>query len=258
VDYRTAQLHIDYGRGKAGQVLGPPCTVYRVQGNAAVNYLDAANVVASGLRIARRQTSKKDSLEAPPMGSLFYTLMLDATNFETGDIFIENDPFYGSGATEVDFSTVQFEAYCLAFHGPFKETIGARIDRTATLYRPVHAPTSASSFWEPTAQNMTPVVLSSGVWGLGAVGATASQIPIGLQSFHRVKGPLVKVLPGSTDTLTYFAYMPALNGITPREGDRLVIGGFTNGERYVVQHPYTQQAGLQGSQLVLSREVAAT
>lgn len=258
MDYRSAQLHIDYGRGKAGQVLGPPCTVYRVQSNDAINYLDSVNVVKSGLRVARRQISKKDSLEAPAMGSLFYTLMLDATTFETGDIFIENDPFYGSGATEVDFSTAQFEGYCLAYHAPFKETIGARIDRTAALYRPVDAPDSSSGFWTPTTSKMAPIVLASGVWSVGAVGATPGLIPIGLQTFHRVKGPLVKGLPGSTDALTYFAYMPALNGVTPKEGDRLVIGGLSSGERYVVQHPWTQQAGLQGSQLVLTREVAAT
>lgn len=260
MDYRTAMLHVDYGRGKAGEILGPPCNVFRCGATAAVNYLDSANQIASGVRVARRMNVKKTDLEAPAMGSLFYALMVDADNYETGDVFVEADPYYGSGGTDVDYSTLQFEGYCLAYHAPFRRTIAARIDRVATIYRPLTTPDTSGPgpYWKATAAaaNMAPLVLADGVWSVGSVGATPSQVPIGMQSTARPRGDLFRTVPGSTMETVWFVYVPDLDGFTPQEGDRIVTdGNLANGSRYVIQHPYMQQAGLQGSQLVCTREV---
>lgn len=259
-DYRSIQLRIDYGRGRAGQKLGPPCNVFRCGATAAVNYLDSANQVATGVRVARRMNVKTQDLETPKMGTFFYALMVNAEGYETGDVFVEQDPYYGAGGTEVDFSTDQFEAYCLAYHAPFKRTIAARIDRVATIYRPQATPVTDSKgpVWEPTVDSgsMAPVVLSDGLWSLGTPGATASQIPIGMQSTPRPRGDLFRTTPGSTMETIWFVYVPELDGFQPQEGDRIVTdGSIADGSRYVVQHPYMQQAGLQGSQLVCTREV---
>ncbi len=254
MDYRSAMLLIDRARGMAGAILGPPCSVYRVGATASGNYLDVAQRVTTGLRVGRRQTGSKDLIEAPIMGSIFYSLLIDATSLEVGDVLVENDPYYGEGATEVDFATTQFEAYAIAYHGPFKQTMAARVDRLCTIYRPTDAPAASAGAWTPTLPNLAPVVLSAGAFGLGTVGATPSQIPLGLTSHVRTKHDLFKALPGTTDSLAYFGYVPALPGWLPKEGDRLVDS--SSGDRYVIEHPYTQQAGLAGSQLVLSRQIA--
>ena len=252
MDYRSAMLLIDRSRGMAGAILGPPCSVYRVGATASGNYLDVGQRVQTGLRVGRRQTGSKDLIEAPIMGGIFYTLLANAEGLEVGDVIVENDPYYGEGATEVDFATTQFEAYALAYHGPFKQTMAARVDRLCTIYRPTDAPVSGA--WTPTNPNMAPVVLSAGAFSLGAVGATPTQIPLGLTSHVRTKHDLFKGLPGTTDALVYFGYVPALPGWLPREGDRLIDS--STGDRYSIQHPYTQQAGLGGSQMVLSRQIA--
>jgi hypothetical protein len=258
--YRGIQLRIDYAKGKAGSVLGPPCDVYRCGATAAVNYLDDANLILAGVFAARRMNTKTSDIEAPKMGTLFYALLVDATNLEVGDVFVEQDPYYGQGGTEVDFSSDQFEGYCLAYHAPFKRTIAARIDRTATIYRPSETPVTggAGAYWKPTlaAGGMAPVVLDDGEWSLGEVGATAAQIPIGMQSTPRPRSDIFKSVPGTTMESLWFVYVPPLDGFTPQEGDRIVTdGNLTDGSRYVVQHPYMQQAGLVGSQLVCTREV---
>lgn len=259
-DYRSAMLQIDKGRGIAGLHLGPPCNVYRPGVTSAVNYLDAANLIASGVRVGRRMNVAKADVEAPQMGTIFYALMVNATGYLTGDVFVEADPYYGAGHTIVDFSTTQFEGYCLAYHAPFRRTIAARLDRTATIYRPVTTPTadSVGPYWSATlsATTMAPVVLTNGVWSVGAIGATPAQIPVGVQSQHRLRGDMFKGLPSATGETTWFFYVPALSGFVPQEGDRVVVDGtLASGNRYVVHHPYNQQAGFQGSQLVCTREI---
>jgi hypothetical protein len=262
VDYRTVMRHIDYGRGKAGTVLGPPCSVYRmVPGTSTGNYLDTANRIATNIRSYRKITTKTSDLESPTrsMGTLFYEQYVDGEFYLTGDVFVENDPFYGSGATEVDYTTTQFEAYCLAFHGPQKKMIAARIDRVGLIYRPSETPDD-TGFWSPTLPSgqMQPLVPAvAGAFSFGAVGATAAYIPMGLMSMARTFREAFRDIPGDTRSTQWFCYLPPLDGYTPRAGDRIINNSndFTTASRYVVLHPYEQEAGIQGSQLVLEREV---
>ena len=262
MDYVAVQRHIDYGRGRAGLVLGPPCSVYRVggAGGGSGNYLDPANLVQTNVRVSRRIVTSRAALESPPrsMGSLFYELLLDATNWLTGDVFVENDPVYGAGDTEVDYSTTQFEGYCLAYHGPIKKTIGARIDRVGLIYRPLETP-DASGYWSPTLPpgQVAPLVLMGGSFSFGPPTAPASQIPMGLMSMPRTFKAAFRDIPGDTRSTQWFCYLPPLPGYVPRSGDRIVNDSdtFASGSRYVVIHPYEQEAGLQGSQLVLEREI---
>ncbi len=260
-DYRSCQLRIDNARGRAGRVLGPPCNVFRCQPGAAINYLDAANQIGTNVRIARRKNTRKDDIEAPEMGSIFYNMMMDASTYLTGDVFVEADPYYGAGGTIANFSTLQFEAYCLAYHAPFKRTVAVRLDRTATIYRASQFPDSSGYFDNMlvnSMQSMTPLVLVNGVWSFGASTATPSAVPIGMSAQPRLRSLLFKEIPDSTSDVVYFVYVPALNGVTLVEGDRIVTDGTieTTESRYVVQHPYIQQAGLQGSQLLCKREVS--
>lgn len=260
MNYRHVTRHIDRGRGKAGHVLGPPCSVYRIGATASGNYLDAAQRIETGLHVMRRITTDSKQLEAPTrsMGTLFYELLVDATNWLTGDVFVENDPFYGAGDTIVDYTTTQFAGYCLAFHGPVKKIIGARIDRAGLIYRPLET-VDSSNVWSPTLSTgqVAPLVLSGGTFSFGAVGATPTQVPMGLMSTPRVFRPSFRDIPGDTKTATYYCYLPPLNGYTPRSGDRIVndSDNLATGSRYVVMHPYEQEAGIQGSQLVLEREI---
>ena len=156
MDWHTVARHIDYGRGRAGSSLGPPCSVYRCASSG--DYIQTANRVQNNVRSFRRINSTRTDQESPghSFGTLFYEILVDATFWELGDVFVENDPFYGQGSTEVEFTTDQFEAYCLAFHGPVKKVMAARVDRNAFIYRPIDAATRRASSRPPSAQ-MSPL-----------------------------------------------------------------------------------------------------
>jgi hypothetical protein len=244
----------DFGIGVAGRQLGPPCSIYRpiVTGD----WIQGGNLVVSNYYAWRRISVSKADQESPAhtFGTLFFELIVDLTNFFVGDLFIENDPFYGTGGTAVDFTTVQFPAHCVASHAPNKTPIGARIDRTALFYRPVTG-TDTNGFFSPTLnQNVQPIICTSGVFSLGTVGSAACRIPVGMMAMPRDRDTVYKGAPGDTGVSVWFCYVPPLNGFNPRPGDRIV----TSAGRYVVKHPYQQQVGIVGSQLMCSLEQASS
>ena len=186
-------------------------------------------------------------------------------HYETGDVFVENDPIYGSGGTETEFATDQFEAYALAYHGvPGHPTVGARLDRIANIYRPALAATTDAigPYFSETvgAGAELPLVLADGEFSFGANGATPAGIPVGVMTYSREFGPVFKGVPGSTNSVRYFFYIPPLQGVTLQEGDRILIDGTaiaqTSAGRYVVHGPWVQYAGLVGYQFVCERMIA--
>jgi hypothetical protein len=262
----------DYGRGKAGFALGPPVLGYRVQANAAVNYLDTANKLAGQLNIYRKPITPGKTGETPDqMHVLFYELLFNAgpstanVHYEVGDVFVENDPFYGQGATETQFAEDQFEGYALAYHGtPGHKIIGARLDRVANVFRPATGPTTDSIgpyFQQGIGGGAElPLILTSGVFSFGTNGATPAGIPVGVTTYSREFGQAFKGVPGSTNSVRYFFYLPPLNGVQLKEGDRLLIDGtsesLTTAGRYVVHGPWVQYAGISGYQLVCERMIS--
>jgi hypothetical protein len=259
MDWHTVARHLDYGYGRCGSALGPPCSVYRYTAASNGDFIQTSNLVQNNVRCFRRINNTKTDQESPThsFGTLFYQMDVDATFWEVGDVFVENDIFYGQGGTEVDFSTDQFEAYCLAFHGPVKKIIGARVDRTAYIYRPLSGPDSSGFFGPTIGDNVAPLVCTAGVWAIGTTGSTASKVPVGIMAMPRDRDAAYPPkVPGDTGQTMYFVYVPPLNGFNPREGDRIITDGTAaTGVRYVVKHPYQQQAGASGSQLMCSRTI---
>src|SRR5262245_59833627 len=174
-NYIAIQKEIDHGRGIAARVLGQPYNVYRVQATPAINFFDVTNRLSVNTKVLRRRISSRDAIEgAERLGTLFFEIVGDMSPWLTGDVFVQNDPVYGTGDTQVDFPTVQFNGFCLSFHGPIKKAIGARIERQVQVYRPVQAP-DASGRWSPTfGQALAPMVLSNGQFSFGTVGQLAS------------------------------------------------------------------------------------
>lgn len=262
MDWVTVARHIDYGKGVAASHTGVPYNVYRVgTGLTATTFLDPTNLIYPNFRVWREPTHRADWIEGPEhFGTFFYRFIGDATNLFLGDVFSQNDTFFGTGDTGVDFTTIQFNGMCLASHVPEKETIAARLDRTCNIYRLSPSP-DATGFWDATLNEAQPLVLANGTFSLGAVDTVGvCNIPIGVQSVSRGFGPLIPKLPTTTGTTHWFIYVPPLPGFNFREGDRIVTDGGTlaTGSRYVVEHPYAQQTGFVGSQLVCTREVAPT
>lgn len=259
-NYRGIMVHIDRGRGKAAQRLGQPYNVFRIQNNSAANYLDAANQIAVDFPVLRRVIRGGPDREAPEMGSLLFEIVADMSNFQTGDVFVQNDPFYGVGGTLPEFATPQFNAFVLGFHAPIRKSLGGRLDHLAYVYRQPSGP-DANGYWSADTLASSPVMLQNGVFSVGSPGQTPALIPVGLQASERFHGEMIDLVPTATPTTRWMAFVPAMPGFLFREGDRIITqdesgGLLATGARYVVVHPYEQEAGLVGSQLVLEREVA--
>lgn len=211
-----------------------------------------------------------------------YDIIADMQPFLVGDVFVNTDtPYvpngggltadlnlvtadsplpitssagYGAGATSVPFPTVEIDAFCLAFHGPIKKSIGARLDRLATIYR-MASGLDSNNYFSADINSASPVVLSNGVFSVGAVGAPPAFVPVGISVMPRWRGELIKSIPTSSQVVEYFIYVPPLNGFTFKEGDQIQ---FQDGSRYLVQIPYEQMVGFSGSQLGVERVGAQT
>lgn len=268
VNYSSVQRHIDYGRGKASAKLGQPYLAYRIGPSAAGDFPTAWTVIPShGLSpfpmFVRRMPDTKIPL-ALPRAAIINEIVNDMTDFLLGDIFVQADPAYvpgvsyGAGATSLP-GTQQFTAMCLALHQPVGKSVGIRLDRCASIYRPAGTPLTfedASKYWASTHDNDTPLVLTGGQYVLNTAnaGQVGSLVPIGLVADHRggekVFGPGV---PGMVAPIRFFVYIPPLPGYSAREGDALIT---EDGARYVMRSPYIQEAGVVGTQTLCDRKIA--
>ena len=267
-NFRSVQRHIDIGRGHAGRVLGPPFNVYRIQDNAAVNYLDSANLIKSRFPILRRVLKGLEHKEGPDMGSMFFEMIADMSKFVTGDVFIEQDPFYGTSgiptAGDVTaFPTPQFNGICLASHMPVRKNIGARVNRLGIVFRQA-ASIDDNGYWAIDMSSAQPLQLRNGAWVLSTPQTANSLIPMGVSASERFHGELISDLPGSTPRTRWMIFVPALEGFQFIEGDFIATldqeapvmdyaDVIENGSRYRVVHPFGQESGLVGNQLLCER-----
>lgn len=256
------QRKIDEGRGKAARALGGPFNVYRLQANAATNYIDPLNLVASDYLVYHLQkgaSAFRGSYEGSSIGVPLFDIIGDMTPFYVGDVFIDADGAYnpdgsggyGAGATSVIFSTLEIYGWCLGFHGPIKKSIGARLDRLANIYT-LASGADANGYFSAGTNSSLPLKIVNGQVVVGAVTDTPALIPVGLASKPRWRSDLIKAIPTTTGEVEYLAYVPPLPGYTLHEGDRIVL---QDGSRYVVQLPWEQEVGFAGSQMSVKREV---
>jgi hypothetical protein len=264
VSYATIQHKIDRGLGKAASKLGQPFSIYRITSTSSGDYPTGWSLLAQNQPFFRRRI-KDTKLESAVLstGTLFYQIIGDVDPYLLGDVFLCTDPAYspgvsyGAGATLLP-GTLEFNAFALAWHMPVNEPVGGRLDRRAGIYRPAPGPAplpDGSAYWKTTYDQDTPLVLIDGQFLWGQPGATASWVPCGLASTHRVGGDVLfpPRVPGMTDALRYYVYLPPLLEYTASEGDAIVT---EDGARYLVVHPYRQDAGVVGSQLVVKRMIS--
>lgn len=263
VNYARVEHHIDRGRGKAAQKLGQPFNAYRVTSASSGDFPDGWTLEAAAFPLFRRRITEAKLEVGLKNISLLYEIIANMEPFLLGDVFLQVDPpyvagvSYGAGATFLPGSA-EFNAMCFASHFPVGKSVGNRLDRRVSIYRPAGAPQTlqdGSLYWESTHDNDQPLLLANGAFGLGAAGAgEGHMVPAGWASQHRQSertfGPGV---PGMLKPIKYFFYLPPLPGYMAREGDALID---ENGARYVVVSIYEQQSGVVGQYLVCDRKIA--
>ena len=259
--YGELQQRIDRKLGTVGRRIGQPFSVYRC-GTAGDfpgdwQYLGDVNAFHHRIPLAKNEV-------AVERGDILYNLYVDAGQYLLGDIFICSDlPFvpgsyYGAGATILP-NTIQMNAFVLAAHMPARIPLACRVDRRCQVRRPSVAPktlSDGSPYWDETAENDQPLVLSGGSYAFAAAGSgPGSWIPVGLQSVTRRSDyPLAKE-PGIVRTIAWLAYLPPLPGYEASEGDALLM---EDGSRYVMLGSFNQEVGVVGSQIVCDRKISQT
>lgn len=265
-NYASIQERIDYGKGRAAEHIGYPYAAFRLGPRSTGDYPSAWTKVADGFNVYERRLKSERSVDVGiANAALFYDVVANMSPFLLGDVFANQDgPYmpgiaYGEGAISV--AGFQFNAFGLAWHPAMGKAVGGRLDRRARIYRPAVTPdrlkTDNSDYWRSTHDGDQPLVLVDGQYALGARGAVASFVPIGITSAYRPYGQkpfeITGSPPGMVRPTHWFAYLPPLPGYSAREGDALIT---EDGARYVVVQPYYQTAGVVGSQLMLDRTSA--
>ena len=260
VNYAAIQQKIDSGLGKAGKKLGAPFAAYRVEASSNGDYPTGWTQVATTAPIWRiRVTEGKLPSALKASATVFWQIIGGLTGFELGDVFLNVDkPYvpgvsYGAGASFIGGSSLQIDAFAVAWHGPVEIPIGARLDRRAHILRPNMTPTATpdgTSIWRQTSDEALALTLVNGVFTFGA--GPPSWVPVGLSSSERPpRGHNFDPgYPGVEDIPRYYAYVPYLPGYEPSEGDRLLT---EDGAMYRVVNPYQQEAGFVGAQLSVDR-----
>lgn len=246
------------GRGHAGRAVGVPWNVYRVTSASSGDYIQYSNQIATDFYVLNK-IHKDGTYETPlEMKTLWEKFVGDSTTFEIGDVFILNDPVYGTGDQVVVYPTQQFIGMCLAYNPPIsKLAVAARVDRLVQIYRPAPGP-DTESYWSQDTASAYPLVCVNGVFGFSSnLPNVASYVPAGLVPYWRPSGgaQFKPEVPGAIEFPTFFIYTPPLEGVHLMEGDR-IIG--PNGDRYVVMVSWIQEAAISGNQLVCRRATAGT
>jgi len=252
-NYQNLTSKIWRGRGHAARAVGVPYNVYRITSTSNGDYISPANLIDTSFYVLAN-VHKDGTYETPlDMKTQWFDFIGDTTTFQIGDVFVLNDPVYGTGDQVVSFPTQQFRGMCLAYNPPIsKLAVAARVDRVAQFYRP-STTTDSTGYWSQASDNATPLVCAGGQFSFPlSQGAVASKIPIGVVPYPRPSGgaQFKPEVPGMIEFPSFFIYVPPLDGVHFREGDRIVD---EVGAKYVVMVPWLQNAAISGSQLGCKR-----
>ena len=247
------QAKIQKGRGKAAQKIGVPYDVYRVGPAAAGDFLDVPNRINQNVfAIVRRLNTR--NVQTPLRSRIYWLeLISNLTTFRVGDLFINVDPVFNLGKTQVDYLTSQLDGFVIANDQTVGRAIGVLINDQVSIFR-CDDTADPSGNWSPDRTNALPVTLAAGAFAFGALADTPALIPC--QLFPEVPSGdrAFDDVPSMIRRSTWSCYIPPLPpGFSIREGDRIIR---QTGERYIVMMVHNQEQLTSGSQLVLEREVA--
>lgn len=248
--YATIQQLTDFGKGLGAPFIGQPGTVYRLNDTVSGPFLQENTAVLTNF-FARRTIIKGGlAMETHEgMGLVYYQVVCNLNYLLTGDIWYQTDPYYGEGATLVDYATEEFVGWCLVSHPVLKPALAVQLQRFAHIYRPATgvSPDGYANTYQQDAYGMN-IENGKAAFNLNSDG---DWIPIGLQPVSRAKGKMLEpYVPGMTEATEYFCYVPPIPGYEPLEGDYIQT---LDGSRYVVEIPWHLEASVVGNSMLVRR-----
>jgi len=255
-DFLDIMDKIEDGRGKAADVLGQPFAAYRLVPEANGDLIQDTNLLTAEIEIFLQGAVAKDTktgLETDArLGTFWYRVVTDLSDYKEGDIFIQTDT--SNYKMAVSFETDEFRGFCLAEHGALRASFGARLNTLARIYRAACDVQTDTKFFASAKEASRPLRISSGQAALAEAVDEPSLIPIGLMSTGRTYGEkTIDGVPGAGRKSAWYCYVPPLPGFNFKESDLIVT---PDGAQYRVLIAYKQDVGAVGSQLYLERESA--
>jgi hypothetical protein len=245
-DYRAVQKLVNFGRGFAGQLVGQPFVLYRLNVNSNGAAIQDFNVVNPDLRAKVTHRRVMVQVENEYMHANPFEFLCSSDDVEIGDYLKDADTVYGDGGV-----------YAVASKRPLKQVVTLRTESLAYIYRANSSlnesvRVNSSGYYSGRAQHQDlPYVCRNGVWQLGQLGDAADPLYVGLQTTGQNKSMKAPKLPMDNLTAYWYIYVPAANGLSlVRENDYVVIPAVNDANpamRLRVTLAYRSNSGLQGT-----------
>ena len=235
---------IQYGRGRAANVLGQTYTVYRLGPKSNGSILNGKPVYNKFQM--RGEKSSKKALENATFDLLAFTFEVDNLKLERGDILVETGYKSDNGI------------WMFAQDRPTRESVFMRVETKCFISRPnTGAGSSAqqvagsgvvvSRAWGATYKGIEEyLTLAGGVYTFksppdATMGAT---IPIGIQPLNRVRDGTIPKVPTKQYRTHHLVFVPLVIGEQLNEQDRI---NAATGDRYEIMEVHsTVEVGLSG------------
>lgn len=245
IDYEFTQKLINFGSKLAGDMVGQPFVVYRLNLASSSSVLSAGNIIDVNLRAKITHHRSMDQLENEILKANTFEMMASSDEVRLGDILVQNDLVYGSNSR-----------YAVISRRPLKRPMLARVEADCTLSR-MHTAQDETEYNAPTLDNELPYVLENGVFRIGAKTETATVLPCGITTIAQMKGMKPERFPLDTTTSWWYIYVPYLPGLQRlRENDIVTHNPGIPGEpliRYRVTIPYISNEGSVGQFLLCEK-----
>ena len=240
---------VQYGRGRAAQVVGQTYDVYRL-GAGTSGQIVAGTPLIIGLPASLTHWTNVKDIENQVFGALTFGATVNNLALLIGDILVGTG-FGSDGAM-----------YAVADLRPLKETILIRCEQSSTVTRPTapgdivtrnpSGPTDITGYNTVAKSTEQSLVLTNGLYAFASTG-TAAMVPFGLQPLNKLREYPESKLPTDTRREGFIGYLPLLPGVILEEND--VISSGSGGDRYRIEQVYIAEFGLQGNIVLLTKLV---
>jgi hypothetical protein len=245
LDYTFVQELIDFGREMAGEMVGQPFDVYRLNNSSTGDVLDPSNKLTPSLPGKLTHSRTMDTVENDILKANTFELLAPSNVLAIGDVLVQQDVVYGGDSR-----------YAVVSKRPLKPVMVARVEANCYIKR-VYADHDGDGYNGSNVDSELPYVLNNGVFSIGAKTDTPAVIPCGVTTIAQLKNMKPERLPLDVTTSWWYIFVPYLPGLQRiRENDVVYHNNATDDDvaiRYRVQIPLVSDAGTAGQFLVCER-----
>ena len=240
LDYKFVEGLINFGRKFAGDIVGQPFNVYRLNAQSNDVVVDPINLIQPVNAKVTHLTSKTQ-VENDILHANTFEFLMSSDGIQTEDLFSQNDDTYGGNAM-----------YFVSSFRPLKKVLCVRVEQLGNVSRRQSNVTSGYS--GPTRASDLAFYLQNGAFnvatGTEAIPIVPTPIPIGIMNVGQIKNEKPTHLPMDVVNSWWYITMPLYPGL---EIIDVTINATEPVVRYRVVTPYISPVGLRGVFLLCQR-----